>query len=56
MHRVIKLFRDMKLVDEYRKYEMKCYQSILKKISALPETIPALYFSETLDIIMKREK
>lgn len=56
VHRVIKVFRDLDLVEEYRQYEIKCYKAIMKKITKLPESIPALYFSETLDLILKREK
>jgi hypothetical protein len=55
-HRVVRLFKDLGLVEEYRKYEMDLYKGILHRISKLPDSIPTLFFAETLDIIIKREK
>lgn len=52
----MKIFRALNLVDHYKRYEMQCYKSIMEKISNLPDSIPALYFSETLDIILKRDR
>jgi len=56
VQRITDLFREMGLPEEYDKYEMACYESLMEKIKGLPSTIPQLFFKETADLIIKRDK